>query len=57
MKVACTVREEAVGKGPQTSGTSLAAYFIEGAREEGAAQPGSVRTENENCCEGTLVIN
>jgi hypothetical protein len=34
MKVACTVREEAVGKGPQTSGTSLAAYFIEEEQEE-----------------------
>jgi len=28
MKVACTVREGAVGKGPMYVGTSLAAYFI-----------------------------
>ncbi len=28
MKVACTVREGAVGKGPMDVGTSLAAYFI-----------------------------
>jgi len=35
MKVACTVREGAVGKGPMYVGTSLAAYFNPNAHRNG----------------------
>jgi hypothetical protein len=35
MKVACTVRERAVGKGVAHATTSLAAYFIPNARRNG----------------------